>query len=391
MFTVFIFIAVLAVLVLSHEWGHFVVARKSGMKVYEFGFGFPPRLFGVQKVVDGQGKSKWRFIWGKKTDEETAGGTVYSFNIVPLGGFVRIKGEDGQEQGPDSFAAQKTWQKAATLMAGVAMNIILAFALLSLGFMLGAPQATNGIPSGATVENSHIEIMDVAKDKPAAEAGLQMGDIIVSLDSLSNPSVTAMQEYVDAHKDSVISVTVQRGNEHITKEIHPFIYADTGKGGLGISLVEVGIVRYAWYKAIYYGALMTLLYLKEIFLSFYYLIAQLFAGASVSGSLSGPVGIAVMTGKVAKMGFNYLLNFTALLSLNLAVLNVLPIPALDGGRLLFVIISKIKGKSIEQKYEQVAHGIGFFLLISLVVFITIKDLGKFGGMFSTLLHKIIGS
>jgi regulator of sigma E protease len=105
--------------VLSHEWGHFVVARKSGMKVYEFGFGFPPRLFGVQKVVDGQGKSKWRFIWGKKTDEETAGGTVYSFNIVPLGGFVRIKGEDGQEQGPDSFAAQKTWQKAATLMAGV--------------------------------------------------------------------------------------------------------------------------------------------------------------------------------------------------------------------------------------------------------------------------------
>jgi regulator of sigma E protease len=112
------------------------------------------------------------------------------------------------------------------------------------------------------------------------------------------------------------------------------------KAGLGISLVEVGIVRYAWYKAIYYGALMTLLYLKEIFLSFYYLIAQLFAGASVSGSLSGPVGIAVMTGKVAKMGFNYLLNFTALLSLNLAVLNVLPIPALDGGRCCLLLLVK---------------------------------------------------
>ncbi|MBI2037545.1 MAG: RIP metalloprotease RseP [Candidatus Magasanikbacteria bacterium] len=390
MVTLLIFIAVLAVLVISHEWGHFVVARKSGMKVYEFGFGFPPRLFGIQKIKDEQGNSKWRFIWGRKADEE-AGETVYSFNIIPLGGFVRIKGEDGQEVGPDSFAAQKAWKRAVTLMAGVGMNIVTAFILLSVGFMIGAPQAVDSLPPGTTAENRHIEIIELIADKPAAAAGLQSGDIIVSLDNLQNPSVKAMQEYVDANKNKDIKVTVKRGDNTIEKNIRPFVYEDTGKGGLGVSLIEVGLVRYPWYRAIYYGLIMTGLYLKEILFSFYYLISGLFAGAPVGESLSGPIGIAVMTGKVAKLGFSYLLNFMALLSLNLAVLNALPIPALDGGRLLFLIISKLKGKPVEQRYEQIAHGVGFVLLISLVVLITVKDLGNFKGLFVSLFQKVIGS
>jgi len=391
MVTLLIFIAVLAVLVISHEWGHFIAARKIGMRVYEFGFGFPPRLFGIRFEKNQLGKKKVRFIWGRKNDEDMQEGTIYSFNLVPLGGFVRIKGEDGGDQGPDSFSAQKTWKRAVTLMAGVGMNIVLAFILLSVGFMLGTPQATENIPPGAKVANSHLEIMETIPGKPASESGLQMGDIIVSLDDLQNPSVAAMQDYVNAHKDVAITVTVKRGEELIKKDIHPFVYENTGKGGLGVSLIEVGLVKYSWYKSLYYGLIMTGLYLKEILFSFYYLVVQLFAGAPVSDSLSGPVGIAVMTGKVAKMGFNYLLNFTALLSLNLAVLNVLPIPALDGGRLLFLIISKIKGKPVEQKYEQIAHGIGFLLLISLVIVITVKDLGKFSGLFSGLIQKIIGS
>ncbi len=391
MVTLLIFIAVLAVLVISHEWGHFVAARKSGMKVYEFGFGFPPRLFGIQKVKDEQGNGKWRFIWGKKEDEEQMGETVYSFNIIPLGGFVRIKGEDGQEVGPDSFAAQKAWKRAVTLMAGVGMNIVTAFILLSVGFMIGAPQAVDSLPPGTTTENRHIEIIELIADKPAAAAGLQPGDIIVSLDNLQNPSVKAMQEYVDANKNKDIKVTVKRGDDTIEKNIRPFVYEDTGKGGLGVSLIEVGLVRYPWYRAIYYGLIMTGLYLKEILFSFYYLISGLFAGAPVGEALSGPIGIAVMTGKVAKLGFSYLLNFMALLSLNLAVLNALPIPALDGGRLLFLIISKLKGKPVEQRYEQIAHGVGFVLLISLVVLITVKDLGNFKGLFVSLFQKVIGS
>ncbi len=388
MITLLIFVAVLAVLVISHEFGHFVAARKSGMKVYEFGFGFPPRLFGVVPTVDAGGKRKWKFIWGRPREEEEPN-TVYSFNVVPLGGFVRIKGEDGQETGPDSFAAQKFWKKAIVLLAGVGMNIVLAFVLLSIGFMAGSPQATDSLPPGAKAENTHIEIIEAMVGKPAADAGLQEGDVIVSLDNLQNPSVQAMQDYVDAHKNQTIKVTVKRGEALVEKNIHPFVYPDTGKGGLGVSLVEIGLVKFPWYKALYYGLIMTGLYLKEIFFSFYYLIAGLFQGAPVGQAVSGPVGIAVMTGKVAKLGFTYLLNFMALLSLNLAIINVLPIPALDGGRLLFLIIGKIKGKPVKEQYEHMAHSIGFFVLISLVVLITIKDLGNFKGMFIDLWHKII--
>ena len=153
--------------------------------------------------------------------------------------------------------------------------------------------------------------------------------------------------------------------------------------------MEVGLVSYPWYKAIYYGFLMTGFYLKEIVVAFYYLIAGLFVGQGAGEALSGPVGIAVMTGQVARLGFSYLLNFTALLSLNLAVINILPIPALDGGRLLFLLISKIKRKPIAQRYEQMAHGLGFTVLMFLVVLITIKDLGHFKGFFIDWWNKLI--
>jgi regulator of sigma E protease len=404
MITFLIFIAVLAVLVLSHEFGHFVAARKSGMKVYEFGFGFPPRLFGFQKNKG----EKLKLIWGngKRCDSGIAidlfragsdlpaatqanEGTIYSFNLIPLGGFVQIKGENGEETGPDSFGAQKDWKRAVTLGAGVGMNIILAFVLLTAGLMLGLPQATDNLPAGVNVKDAHLQIIEVMAGKPAAQAGLQAGDTIVALDNLQNPSITAMQDYVNSHKDQEIAVIVKRGDDTLEKKIHPFVYADTGKGGLGVSLVEAGLVSYPWYKAIYYGFLMTGFYLKEILFSFYYLIAGLFVGQGAGEALSGPVGIAVMTGQVARIGFSYLLNFIALLSLNLAIINILPIPALDGGRLLFLLIGAIKRKAVAQKYEQLAHSIGFALLMFLVVAITIKDLGHFKGFFIDLWDKII--
>jgi len=381
MLTFLIFIAVLAVLVLSHEFGHFIVARKSGMKVFEFGFGFPPRLIGFQWIKNANGKRKLKLIGRKRIveEEQMGGDTIYSLNLIPLGGFVHIKGENGDEPGPDSFGAQKAWKRALTLSAGVGMNIILAFVLISIGLMMGMPQAVDNLPRGASVKDSHLQIMEAMADKPAAVAGLQAGDIIVGLDNLTNPSVKAMQEYVDSHKDLDILVTVKRDGATLEKKIHPFIYADTGKGGLGVSLVEVGLVSYPWYKALYYGFLMTGFYLKEILFSFYFLIAGLFAGNPAGEALSGPVGIAVMTGQVARLGFSYLLNFTALLSLNLAIINILPIPALDGGRLLFLLIGAIKRKAVEQKYEQMAHSLGFVALMLLVVIITVKDLGHFSG------------
>lgn len=409
MITFLIFLAVLAVLVLSHEFGHFIVARKSGMKVYEFGFGFPPRVLGFQWQKNASGKKKLKLIWGKEKgyiDNDVAidlyeaggelpnpnkseGGTIYSFNLIPLGGFVQIKGENGDESGPDSFNAQNAWKKAATLSAGVIMNIILAFVLLSAGFMMGLPQSVDGLPADVSIKNRHIEIIEAMPDKPAAQAGLQPGDTILALDNLENPTITQMQDYINANKDKDIQVVIKRGDEILEKTIHPIVYPDTGKGGLGVSLVEVGLVSYPWYKSMYYGLLMTGFYLKEIFLSFYYLIAGLFVGHGPGESLSGPVGIAVMTGQVARLGFNYLLNFTALLSLNLAVINILPIPALDGGRLLFLLISKIKRKAVTQRYEQIAHSVGFILLMLLVVVITVKDLGHFKGDFINWWNNLI--
>ena len=400
MLTFLIFIAVLAVLVLSHEFGHFIVARKSGMKVFEFGFGFPPRLFGIQFTKNANDKRKLKLIGRKRIEEESVGGglpvealvksgTIYSLNLIPLGGFVHIKGENGDEPGPDSFGAQKAWKRAATLFAGVGMNIILAFALITAGLMIGLPQATDNLPAGVNIKDSRLEIMEVIAGKPAGVAGLQPGDIVAGLDNLKNLGIKDMQDYVDSHKDQDIAVIVKRGNDTIEKKIHPFVYADTGKGGLGVSLVEVGLVSYPWYKAIYYGFLMTGFYLKEIVMAFYYLITGLFVGQGAGEALSGPVGIAVMTGQVARLGFSYLLNFTALLSLNLAVINILPIPALDGGRLLFLLISKIKRKPIAQRYEQMAHGLGFTVLMFLVVLITIKDLGHFKGFFIDWWNKLI--
>ena len=400
MLTFLIFIAVLAVLVLSHEFGHFIVARKSGMKVFEFGFGFPPRLFGIQFTKNANDKRKLKLIGRKRIEEESVGGglpvealvksgTIYSLNLIPLGGFVHIKGENGDEPGPDSFGAQKAWKRAATLFAGVGMNIILAFALITAGLMIGLPQATDNLPAGVNIKDSRLEIMEVIAGKPAGVAGLQPGDIVAGLDNLKNLGIKDMQDYVDSHKDQDIAIIVKRGNDTVEKKIHPFVYADTGKGGLGVSLVEVGLVSYPWYKAIYYGFLMTGFYLKEIVMAFYYLITGLFVGQGAGEALSGPVGIAVMTGQVARLGFSYLLNFTALLSLNLAVINILPIPALDGGRLLFLLISKIKRKPIAQRYEQMAHGLGFTVLMFLVVLITIKDLGHFKGFFIDWWNKLI--
>ena len=205
MITFLIFIAVLAVLVLSHEFGHFIVARSSGMKVYEFGFGFPPRILGISWHKTAVGKKKLKLIWGKKKEtikydleplsenSEKEGGTIYSLNLIPLGGFVQIKGENGEESGPDSFAAQSAWKRAATLSAGVVMNIILAFILLSSGFMLGLPQAVDGLPAGVNIKDRHLEIIEASVDKPAAQAGLQAGDTILALDNLQNPSVAAMR------------------------------------------------------------------------------------------------------------------------------------------------------------------------------------------------------
>lgn len=381
--TILIFIAVLAVLVLSHEFGHFIVARRAGIKVEEFGFGFPPRLFGVHRITKPDGTKQWRVVWGSKNvhqelaQSEHVPGTVYSLNLIPLGGFVKIKGEDAVGEGandPDSFVVKKVWQKASVLVAGVAMNVLVAIILLSVGFMVGMPQITDDADA-TRVTNAELQILEVLADKPAYQAGLLEGDVILKIDNLEKPTLKQFQDYVDAHKDSEVTLYISRGAERFEKKIHPIVYPDTGKGGVGIKAAQIGLVSYPWPTAIWKGIQNTWYALKEIVFAFGYLIKGLFTGADVADSVSGPVGVAKLTGQVARLGFSYLIQFTALLSLNLAVLNILPIPALDGGRLLFVIISGVRGKPVSPKAEQVAHFVGFALLMLLVIVITARDIG----------------
>lgn len=430
MSTLLIFIAVLALLVLSHEIGHFVAARKSGIATPEFGFGFPPRIFGIQirretklkKIaeeetvsvdinggLDASRKSiiketvidekreidilvperKWRFVWGNRdlTEEDEKYGTVYSINWLPLGGFVKIKGENGESNDPNSFMAQKTWKKAVVIVAGVFMNIILAAVLFSIGYMIGLPTLTDNMEDVSQIKDRKLTIMQILPGKPAEAAGLQPEDVIMNIGGLENPRLAEMQKYVDDHKAEEISMVIGRGGETFIKTIKPITYEETGKGGIGVGIAELGTVKYPWYRAIWRGFIDTFVYIKEIFIAFYVLIVGLFAGRGAGEAVSGPIGIAVMTGQVAKMGFIYLLQFTAILSLNLAVLNILPIPALDGGRLLFLILNKFK-KINFAKYEQTAHAVGFLLLMLLVIVVTVRDIGNFKGVFLDFLNKI---
>lgn len=380
MFTLFIFIAVLATLVISHEFGHFFVARKNGIRVEEFGFGFPPRICGVRRITE-NGKKRWQWVWGHpKTEGQTELPTLYSFNIIPLGGFVKIKGENAAEDGadaPDSFASKKVWQKAAVLVAGVGMNVVVAWALLSVGYMIGLPEI---VGEGTTnLQNVSLQIIDVLPGKPAANAGAAAGDVVMRVDSIDKPTLSQFQEYVRSHKDVEITVELKRDGQTVIKQIKPELMSETGQAGIGVGLAPIGLAKYPWYKAFYYGMLSTGFYLKAIVISFFTLIVGLFTGSGVGEAVSGPVGVAVMTGEVARLGIIYLMQFTAMLSLNLAVLNILPIPALDGGRLFFILLKKVIRQPITPRVEQTIHFVGFVLLMVLVITVTVKDIGTFGG------------
>lgn len=376
MITALIFILVLSVLVFVHELGHFWTARKLGVKAEEFGFGFPPRVFGFYK--DKQGKR--RHFWGNKSLEELplgqeAAGTVYSLNWLPIGGFVRIKGENGEgKQEPDSFAAKSLWKRALILAAGVIMNIVLAFFLLSLGYMFGLPQSLDEAGPSARITQAQVWVMEALPESPAAAAGLQSGDIIMAVNGREVSSNENLQALVAENNGLATDFLIKSGDKEKHISITPEIIAGTGKPGIGVSIYASGKIRYPFFIAIWEGFKATGWMFWAIIVAFAALIRDLFIGVSVGGQVAGPVGIATLTGQVASLGFTYLLQFMALLSLNLALVNILPFPALDGGRILFVAIEKLKGRPVKQSVEAWIHTIGFWILIALIVVVTYKDI-----------------
>ncbi|MEK9131048.1 MAG: site-2 protease family protein, partial [Patescibacteria group bacterium] len=319
--TIILFLVVLSVLVLAHEAGHFFTALKLGAKVEEFGVGFPPRAWSTIRK-----------------------GIRYSINWIPLGGFVKIKGESGGDrQDPDSFAGKPAWKRLIVLAAGVTMNLVLAAVLFSVGALVGMPQVIDGaVPPSAVVREQSISVTQVAEGSAADLVGIEIGDQITSIDALTFENAEAARSYIGSHADVSLTVVVKRGADYYTYLAQPAELAEAdGKKVLGIGLVETGIVSYPWYLAPVQGVQTTVYLTKEIVVAFYDLIKNLIVHQNVSVELSGPIGIAVMTGEVARMGIAYLIQFAAILSINLAVINILPFPALDGGRILFLLIEKL--------------------------------------------------
>ncbi|PIT95033.1 RIP metalloprotease RseP [Candidatus Falkowbacteria bacterium CG10_big_fil_rev_8_21_14_0_10_39_9] len=416
-FTIIIFLLVLSLLVFAHELGHFWTAKKFGVGAPEFGFGFPPRIFGLQLIRDNHLQpisqtenlavdvetatdgvvlekitvttkevdvvvptKRWRFIRGNReiTEEDEKYGTVYSLNWIPLGGFVKIKGQDGENQNDrNSFSARPIYQRFLILVAGVLMNIILAMALLSFGFMIGLPQNTDNVRPGGTLEAKKVQIMEVMPGSPAEKAGFQVGDQIVSINDQTVSSESDVQNALGSKAGVEMAINIKRYSENQSIKVTPQILAETNRGGIGVALTASAIVHYPWYQALWEGSKTAILLFWAIIVAFYELIRGLIVGHSVAGAIAGPVGIATLTGQVARMGLAYLLQFTALLSLNLAVINFLPIPALDGGRALFLLFEKIKGRPVKKELENALHNIFFVLLILLIVWVTIKDVLKF--------------
>ncbi len=353
--TIILFVVVLSLLVFVHELGHFLMAKKMGMKVEEFGFGFPPRLFGIKKK-----------------------GTIYSINWIPLGGFVRIKGESGDEKhDEDSFAHKKIWQRFVVLVAGVVMNLLLAVVLLSIGFMIGMPTTIDStLPKGAQVEKEQISIVEVAEPSPAFSAGLVPGDALVSINDQTFATDQDARAYLLEHGKEGVVITVNQ-KDYATKSVTVKAeeLKDLGLTAIGVAFAKTGVISFSPIQAVMQGVAATATFTWEVIKAFGGIIQNIVGGKGPGVDLSGPVGIAVLTGKVAAMGIIYLVQFAALLSINLAVINILPFPALDGGRVLFLIIEKVRGgKPVSAKFEAAMHNAGFALLMLLVVIVTYRDI-----------------
>ncbi len=341
----------LSLLILVHELWLFFVAKLFGVRVDEFGFGYPPRLF------------------AKKYGE-----TEYSINALPFGGFVKIYGEDVSKVDKSdpaykrSFASQPAWKRSAIILAGVFMNVVLAFVLLSLIFMLGAPK--------------HMGIASVTENSPAEEAGLQAGDIVLNAEvdgeTLSDPILT--EEFinlVEENKGSEFVLTIQRGDETFEKTVLARENPPAGEGNIGVLLADMGIEKKGFFGAIWQGAKSTGQLLERIAVGFWNIITGIFTNPEIVKNIAGPVGIFVITKQAGSVGLVYLIQLVAVISLNLVIINLLPFPALDGGRFLFILIERIKGSPISNKFQMAANAFGFLLLIALMIVVTIKDIGRF--------------
>lgn len=347
------FFIILTVLVLIHELGHYWVARKIGVQVDEFGFGLPPRIVGKR-----------------------IGKTIYSLNWLPIGGFVRLAGEDDEGgKRPKGATAQKYFwarskrERSAILLAGVTMNFLLSVVITS--YLL-----TDGVhePSGRV----HVE--DVALGTPAADAGLMVDDIIYSIAPVDGTpvEVTTPSELIEAtsmYLGEEVVLSIERDGALIDVSLTPRVDPPEGQGAMGVAISDMELVRYPWYTAPIEATRYNLVLAWQMLVSMGSALWRLVTFTQVGRvDVAGPIGIAQITGQAVQFGFRAVLEFASILSLNLAVLNLLPIPALDGGRLVFVFLEKVMGKRVRPAFERTSHQFGMILLFGILILVTFNDI-----------------
>lgn len=340
-------VPVLGVLIFIHELGHFVTARLFGIRVDEFALGFPPRLLSVRR-----------------------GGVDYSLNAIPIGGYVKIHGENGEDRSdPRSFGAKPPWQRAIVLSAGALMNVLLAMLLFAgLALSTGLPRSDGAV------------IRAVAPGSPAA-AALRPDDRLLRVGDQEITDQTQVGLAIRDYLGSETPITVGRGGRELTVLVAPRANPPEGQGPLGISTApeRAYLQRYGPLEAIPAGVGETVRWTGRIVEAIGELIRGRFA------DISGPVGIAQMTGEVANRGgYADLLQLTAVLSVNLFLMNLLPLPALDGGRLVFVLLEAVRGRRVAPQREAVVHGVGMLLLLTLMVVISVFDVRRILGGISLI-------
>jgi len=340
--TLVTFFAILGVIVIVHELGHYVTARRAGVKVEEFGLGIPPRMFGAYKDQTG----KWKLVGPKAKDIPE---TIWSLNWIPLGGFVKIKGEEGQDANDeDSFGSKSIMTRAIILTAGVTMNIILAAVLLSIGLLVGSPQVVDpdSLPPFAKVKNIEVRVIEILAESPAEIAGLEIADTILTVDSQVFTKIEQYQVYINQQINQTVNLEIKRGKELLDISLVPVLIEETGKGGMGVGLIQTGLISYPWYAAPVFGVWETLKMVGAIFAGFFLIIKSLIFGQGLIGEVYGPVGIATLVGDAVQLGFLYVIQFTAILSVIIAVINYLPIPAQSHFRQTNILSSPDSAKTI---------------------------------------------
>ncbi|MFA5388634.1 MAG: RIP metalloprotease RseP [Candidatus Omnitrophota bacterium] len=351
------FIVVLSILVVVHEFGHFITAKKTGVRVEKFSIGFGPEIAGITKA-----------------------GTRYSISMIPLGGYVKLAGETGPEGTKGEkweYLSRTTGERARIILAGPLLNYILAFVIFSAVFMAGNPTLTS-------------KVGKVMEGYPAEAAGLKVGDKILNINGKDTIYWEDVTEIVHGGKNQEMDVLVERDGQRINLKVTPKSHEMNTMFGSKKSVGIMGItpsddivyVKYGFLKSIYMGAekLWTLTYI-----TFRALWASATGAIPLKESMTGPIGIFYITGQAAKLGLVYLLQLMGVLSASLAIFNILPVPVLDGGHLLFLTIEKIRKRPVSIKAQENITQAGMALLIILMLFVFYNDFIRFG-IFEKISH-----